>query len=475
MSTDSARARAEARTRSLGEGALRGTLFRLSLPAIIGMSSNALYNVVDSIFIGRLGTTALGAVAIAFPIFALIGAIGISFGMGAASFVSRRLGAGDRPSADRALSAAVVSVIVIGLSISAVGLVFLEPLLRLFGATDTIVPYAMQYARVLVAGSTIIMLKICFNNVVRAEGNTRWSMIGMVTGAGLNIVLDPILIFGAGLGITGAAWATIISQSVSLALLAGYFVLKRSYVRFNLLRFRLPLAHYREIVWVGTPMFFRQALASMGIALLNTLAAPYGDAAVGALGIALRVMIFGMMPVYGFGQGYQPMAGYNYGAGYYRRLFGVVRLSLTWTTVYATALAALLVSLAPTVVRFFSADPEVVAIGARGMRFIFSAFPVFGVQVISMVSFQALGKPMSAMLIGLARQGLFLVPIALLLSLSIGLDGVLAAQGVSDLLTGLLAGLLGLGLLRQLRREERTRDRSISPAGVKEATEPVVS
>lgn len=431
-------------------------MFSLSVPAILGMLSNALYHVVDSIYIGRLGTQSIGAIAVAFPIFALIGAVGISFGVGTGSFISRALGKGNKQQADRATAAGFLSVVVAGLSLTAFGLAFLDPVLRLFGATDTILPQARAYSVVMISGSTITMLKIYFNNLVRAEGNTRWSMVGMMSGAFLNIILDPILIFGFDMGIQGAAIATVISQGVGLTLLAGYFVKRHSFVRFRPWDLRVGAAAYQDMLGTGAPMFFRQAMGSFAIALLNNSAAPYGDAAVGATGVVLRVLVFGMMPVYGFGQGYQPVAGYNYGRGEFDRLFEAMRLSLTWTTLYTTALAAVAMVFAPQIISLFSSDPEVVSIGSQGLRMVYAVFPLFGFQVIPLVSFQSLGKPLPALLIGLSRQGIFLVPTVFILSSAFGLPGILASQGVADLLAALFATALGAGLIRTLRTEART-------------------
>lgn len=475
MDSSHRKERAEARTRRLGEANLRRVMFTLSVPAILGMLSNALYHVVDSIYIGRLGTQAIGAISVAFPIFALIGAVGISFGVGTASFISRALGAGRKREADRASAAGFVSVVVVGLSLSAFGLVFLDPVLRVFGATDTILPFARDYGVIMIAGSTVTMLKIYFNNLVRAEGNTRWSMIGMMSGAFLNIILDPILIFSVGLGIRGAAIATVISQGVALVLLAGHFVIRHSYVRFRPWDFRVPATVYRDMLGTGSPMFFRQAMGSFAIALLNNAAAAYGDPAVASVGIVLRVLVFGMMPVYGFGQGYQPVAGYNYGAGSFGRLFHAMRLSIVWTAIYTSALTAVALVFTPYIAGLFSTDSEVIAIGTFGLRMVYSVFPLFGFQVVALVSFQALGKPLPALFIGLARQGIFLVPAVFLLDSWFGLAGVLASQGVADLLTALCSIALGAGLVRTLRGEARvaaagepTGDAVVQPVGLAE-------
>lgn len=457
---------AEARTRMLGEGDLRKTLFALSLPAIVGMMSNAFYNVVDSIFIGRIGTTAIAAIAIAFPIFALVAAVGVSFGVGTASYVSRALGAGEKQRAERAIMVGLFGVIGFGLAFTITGLILIEPVMRAFGASDVVLPVAVEYGRVLIAFSLFPMLKMFFNNLVRAEGNTRWSMTSMITGAVLNIILDPIFIFVFGWGIRGAAIATVVSQAVAFSMLSGYFLFRFSYVRLSL-KTLVPAnlrPHssgsmqensliFRQILAIGSPMFLRQALGSFAIALLNVTAAPFGDAAVASVGVLFRLLIFGMMPIYGFGQGYQPMAGYNYGARLFDRLFGAMRLSLIWTAMYASFLTLVALTFAPQILSWFTSDPEVIRIGARGLRMVYSVFPLFGFQVIALISFQALGKPLPAMMLGVARQFLFLIPTVFILSNVYGLPGILASQGVADFFTSLLAIGFGIALIRTLQKE----------------------
>ncbi len=452
---------AEHRTRMLGVGDLRKTLFALSLPAIVGMMSNAFYNVVDSIFIGRIGTTAIAAIAVAFPIFALVAAVGVSFGIGTSSFVSRALGAGRKDQAERAIMVGLFGVIGLGLAFTIVGRMLIEPVMRAFGASEAVLPVAVEYGQVLITFSLFPMLKMFFNNLVRAEGNAKWSMTSMITGAVLNIILDPILIFGFGLGIRGAAIATAISQAVAFSMLSGYFLFRFSYVRLTLkslvsgvLRPHPPI--FRQVLAIGSPMFLRQALGSFAIALLNVSAAPFGDSAVASVGILFRLLIFGMMPIYGFGQGYQPMAGYNYGAKNFSRLFGAMKLSLVWTAFYAGVLTLLALTFAPQILSWFTIDPEVVRIGAQGLRMVYSVFPLFGFQVIALISFQALGKPLPAMMLGVGRQFLFLVPTVLILSNAFGLPGILASQGVADLLTSVLAIALGYRLIRSLQQESRT-------------------
>jgi putative MATE family efflux protein len=430
------------------------------------MMSNAFYNVVDSIFIGRIGTTAIAAIAVAFPIFAIVAAVGVSFGIGTSSYVSRALGAGQKQRAERAIIIGLLGVVVAGLTFTIVGLILIEPVMRAFGASEAVLPVAVEYGRVLVTFSLFPMLKMFFNNLVRAEGNAKWSMTSMITGAALNIVLDPILIFVLGWGIRGAAIATVVSQAVAFSMLSGYFLFRFSYVRLSF-KYVIPAnlrpqsqrltednaAIFRQIVAIGSPMFLRQALGSFAIALLNVTAAPFGDAAVASVGVLFRLLIFGMMPIYGFGQGYQPMAGYNYGAKNFSRLFGAMRLSLIWTAMYAGVLTSIALIFAPQILSWFTSDPEVVRIGARGLRMVYSAFPLFGFQIIALVSFQALGKPRPAMMLGLARQFLFLVPTVLILSNLFGLPGILASQGFADFLTSTLAIALGYRLVRTLQTE----------------------
>ena len=247
--------RAEERSARLGREKIPGLLFRLSLPAVITSLSTVAYSLVDAVFIGRLGTSALGAISVAFPLFSVIGGIGLTFGIGAGSFIARSLGRGEKSQADRTASTALVSVLLLGALIGIVGNLFLNPLLRILGATDTILPFAADYARILIFGSFVTVVNMTLGIYIRAEGNATFSMLGMLAGTSLNVLFDPFFIFLLGMGIQGAAVATVLAQGVTLVLFAGYFVLRMSYVRITLSRVSISAETYTEILKIGAPVF----------------------------------------------------------------------------------------------------------------------------------------------------------------------------------------------------------------------------
>lgn len=445
--------KAEMRAQAMGEEKIPKILIKLSLPAIVAMLINAIYNTVDAFFIGKLGTSAIGAVAVAFPIFSLIGAIGLTFGIGGASYISRSLGAGNKPEADRTTSTAFFTSLISGIIFTVLGLVLIIPLLRAFGATDTILPFAKDYTRILIMGSIFTMLNMTMNNMVRAEGNAPLSMIAMITGAVLNIGLDPIFIFTFNLGITGAAIATVISQSISTIILLTYYLSKKSYMSLSIKNLKPSKKIYSEILKIGSPSFIRNFLASFSIALINLAAKPYGDAAVAAIGLTFRVLVLGMFPLFGYAQGFQPVVGFNYGAKKFKRVFEAIRVSAIWTSVFSVAFAIVSITFAPNIISVFSNDPAVIDIGSRSLRAANLFFFLFGFQVITTVLFQALGKGLPAALLSLARQGIFLIPAVLIMPGILGLNGVIYSQPVADFLTIILTLFFAIDILRKLKKE----------------------
>ncbi len=455
------RERAERRTRLLGEGHLPRVLVTMAVPGIVGMTANAVYNITDSIFIGRLGTSQIGAVAVVFPLFTLAAAVGLTFGVGAASYIARCLGAGKTEEANRTLTFALAGTVVSGIAFMIAAGVFLDPLLRTLGATETILPYARDYGQVFIYGSIGIMLKMCLSHTIRAEGAALFSMAGIVIGALLNIALDPLFIFGFDMGIAGAGLATVVSQWTAALFLATYFLRGRGFLAPAISKLRVSVRIVREVIGNGGPLFFRLLLESSAVAIINTAAQPFGDAALGSVGVVLRVLLFGSFVVYGFGQGYGPVAGYNYGAGRFDRLFRALKLGHIWTTTYALLFASFIVGFAPQVMRLFSADPEVIRLGSMGLRIIHFVFPLFGFQMMALFTCQALGKARLAFFIGISRQGLFLIPLVLVLSRFYGFVGVLASQAVSDVLTAVVGAMFTVLVLRhvsRIRRRNEVRD-----------------
>ncbi|MFA7371112.1 MAG: MATE family efflux transporter, partial [Sphaerochaetaceae bacterium] len=300
----------------------------LSVPTIISMLVTTFYNMADTVFVSRLGTQASGAVGVVFALMSIIQALGMTLGMGSGNFVARLLGAREDEKANQVLSTTFFTALGIGGLLLIGGLSFLDPFMRLLGSTETILPYARDYGSIILLGAPIMAASFVMNTNLRAEGNAVLGMRGIVVGAFLNVVLDPILIFGFKMGIKGAAIATVFSQFVSFMILLSFYVRKRSILTLSITKFRWQWWLYREVITTGMPAFYRQGLASISMVFLNKGSAPYGDSAIAAMTIVSRTMQFLGSALIGFGQGYQPVAGFSWGAKRLDRLEGAFRFAL---------------------------------------------------------------------------------------------------------------------------------------------------
>ncbi len=444
----------------LAHGSIGSALFKLSAPAIIGMVVIAIYNVVDTFFVSLLrDTTLVAATGIVFPIFQLVGAVGLTFGMGAASVVSRRIGAGDTQAANEAAATAIYSVVVIGAVVSALGATFAGTILGLFGATPSIIGAATLYGRIIIGGSIFQMINMTVNNIVRAEGASMYSSAGQILGAGLNIILDPIFIFVLDMGITGAAVATVISQAVSMLWILGFYFRRQGVLNPLLLRnVRLRGSTYGEIMNLGLPTLVRQLLGSVSFAILNNAAAVYGDKAIAAISVTQRLFMLLMMTMIGLSQGLQPLAGYNYGARRYDRVHATIRLVFTISTGFGLVVGVAAFIFAAGIMRIFvPQDAEVIAMGVRAIRLTsFSLVPT-GLVIMFGGIFQALGDGRSALGLAVGQQGAFLIPLVIFLPRLIGLDGVFAAQPAGFILTFLIGVLLYKRSSRAMSRLEQKK------------------
>jgi putative MATE family efflux protein len=443
------------RERLLGEEKVTKALFKLSVPAIVGMMINAIYNVVDTFFVGKLNSTsATGAVAVAFPIFMLIGGVGLTFGMGGGSYISRLLGEKKKETADEVASTTFFTSLVVGIIFTTLGLIFLEPLLKAFGSTETILVYAKEYTRILIFGSTFTVMNMTQNNIIRAEGNPMYSMIGMSLGAVLNIILDPIFMFVFHMGISGAAMATVIAQGISFLFLSSYFITRKSYVEVCIKNITISKNIYKEIMKIGIPTFIRQTLSSVSISLINIAASPYGDSAVASMGIVLRIVSLGMFVIFGYNQGFQPLAGFNYGARNFNRLHQAIKISLKFTTIFSTCMALIFIVFANPIIRIFSNDAKVISIGVIALRAICILFPTFGFQNVYATLYVSLGKGLGALILSMSRQGIFLIPAILIMPKLFNINGVLFAQTVADFCTIIVTIVLANLITRTLSDEE---------------------
>ncbi|KHO40226.1 multidrug transporter MatE [Clostridium tetani] len=429
-------------------------LLKLSVPAIIAMLINAIYNIVDTMFVGMLNnTSAIAAVSIVYPLFMFIGAIGVMFGAGGASYLSRLLGEKKKEEADKTLTSTIIIGCIFSLIFTVIATVFLDEFLLMYGATDTIMPYAKEYGYVIVMGSIFTIGTAIMSNTIRAEGNSRYSMIATCIGAVVNIILDPILMFNFNMGIKGAAIATVIAQLTSFIFLLRYYYSNRNYINFKINLFKPTFNMFFEILKIGIPIFVTQVLASFALGFMNLGAKPYGDAAVAAMGIVFRVMSIGFYIVFGIGQGFQPVAGYNYGAKNFTRLEECIKISIRWSTIAAIITSLLFIIFAKECMLIFTRDREVIDIGIKAFRAASLLFPLFGYVNTYAVLFQALGKAVGAFILSISRQGIFYIPLMYILPKFMGLNGVMFCQTAADGLAFLETVIMAIWLKKQFKKE----------------------
>lgn len=439
--------------RMMTENPIPGLIGRLAVPTIISMLVTSFYNMADTFFVGRIGTSATAAVGVAFPVMAVIQALGFFCGHGSGNSISRKLGAQENDAAGELAATGFFVGMILGLLVLVLGLLFLTPLSRILGSTDTILPYTREYLGIILVGAPWMTAQFVLNNQIRFQGNAFYAMIGVGTGAVLNIILDPILIFGFRMGISGAALATVFSQLISFFLLlagvhfSGCIPIRLKNVRFH--RERL-----REIAGGGLPSLFRQGLGSVATMTLNIAANPYGDAAIAAMSVVSRIFMFAISALIGFGQGFQPVCGFNYGAKKYGRVREAFWFCVKVSTIFLFALSILGFLLSGHLIGIFRDDPEVIRIGTAAVRFQCATLILNGWIVMNNMMTQTMGKTFYASLLASARQGLFFIPILLILPRILGLIGIQSAQAAADLFAFLLSVVLYRKVKAELNAEE---------------------
>lgn len=426
----------------------------LAIPTIISMLVTSFYNMADTFFVGKINTSATAAVGIVFPLMAMIQAFGFFCGHGSGNYISRQLGAHNFEDASKMSATGFVSAFVLGLGILVVGFLFTDPLLRIMGSTETILPYARSYMRIILIGAPYMTASLVLNNQLRFQGSAFYSMIGITTGAVLNIVLDPLFIFVLDMGVAGAALATIISQFVSFCLLiAGTF--RGGNLRLNLRDFSPSLKYYQNIVKGGAPSLFRQGLGSFATVCLNLMAGPYGDAAIAAMSIVTRISQFAASVVIGFGQGFQPVCGFNYGAKLFKRVQEGFWFCVKFCTSVLLVAAVCGWIFSPNLIGIFlKTDPLVIEYGSQALRLQALTFPLVGWITIANMMLQTIGKTVKASLLAMSRQFLFFVPVILTLPGFLGILGVQFSQPIADFCSFLLAVPLSISVLREMSHEQ---------------------
>lgn len=447
----------EEKRKYLTEEKIPTLVMNMAVPSIISMLITSFYNMADTFFVGQIGTTATAAVGVIFPLMSIIQALGFTFGHGSGNYISRKLGQGEVEDAKKMAATGFVSALIAGAIFSLVGLIFLDGLVGMLGATPTIAPYARQYAMYILIGTPFMASSLVLNNQLRFQGSAFFGMIGMGVGAVLNIALDPLFIFVLDMGVSGAALATILSQIVSFCLLLRGCT-RGGNIAISLKNFSPSWAHYKEIARGGTPSLFRQGLGSVATICLNFAAGIYGDAAIAGMSIVTRVLQFANSAIIGLGQGFQPVCGFNYGA----KLYGRVRKAF-WFMV-SLAFCVLLIgsivgiAFAPQIIAIFrKEDLEVIKIGALSLRLQCIFLPLSAFVVGSNMMLQTIGKPVKASISAAARTGLFFVPAILILPQFFGLLGVQMSQAVADLCSFVLCVPLAGTTLLEMKRLEKER------------------
>lgn len=417
-------------------------LFKYSIPAIIGMMVNALYNVVDRMYIGRLGALPMTGIGLSLPIMTLIMGFGMLVGIGAGARVSIRLGQNNKELAERILGNAFVLLIVIMLTITAFGLIFQVPLLNLFGASEDTIGYATQYLTVILMGSIFQGLGFGLNAVIRSEGSPKIAMYTVLIGAIINIILDPILIFVFHMGIRGAAVATVFSQMVTTTWVLYHFTSSKSKLKLKWSYMRLDLKTVLSIVSIGMSPFFMQVAASVVSALANSaLKATGGDIAIGAMTVINAIVIFFLMPIFGINQGSQPIIGFNYGAKAFDRVKKTLLIAALIGSGLSTFGFILTQFWTKGLIQLFNNDPELVNVASKGMKLFLCMLPLIGFQIISANYFQAVGKAPKAMFLSLLRQVIVLIPLLIILPKIIGLNGVWLAGPIADFTASIVTAI----------------------------------
>ena len=410
------------------KGEITKTLLILGIPMIISMLVTALYNIVDTYFVSSLGTHQSAAVAIAFPISLYFSGIGLTFGVGAASYISRLLGAKKNEEANIVATVSFYTSIIFAIFLAIFLIVFM-------GATETVIPFALEYTVIFIVSTFLSTINITMGNIAIAQGQTTVTLKSMLCGAILNIILDPLFIKYLAMGVKGAAIATLISQIVTLIIYFYFFFIGNSYIKIKLNNFKPTLSIYIEVVKVGMFMFILQVLTGFSITLISNKAKIYGVAAVSAMGIVLRIVALGVNVIFGFMKGYQPFAGYNYGAKNINRVKEITKKAIEITTLYSLIWSIVIFIFSKEIMSIMIKDQEVIKIGEKALRYNTILFFTFGFQFTFATLYLSMGKAFIGGILNIGRQGLFLIPSIIILNNILGLKGIMLAQPAADIIS----------------------------------------
>ena len=430
-----------------------GKLIRgLAVPTVISMMISMIYNAADTYFVSKLGVSQSGATGIVFTLMGIIQACGFTFGHGAGSNISRQLGAKDFNSAKKYSSTAFFYALFTGTVIAAFGLLFLKPFMRVIGSTETILPYAMEYGKYILIASPALVTSCVMNNILRYEGMASLAMIGLTTGGVLNMALDPILIFGFDMGVSGAGIATAVSQYISMGILLSVFLMNKTQSKISVKYFTFSPKVIGNIIATGIPSFARQSLNSLSNMILNITASPYGDACIAALSIVSKCSMLIFSVGVGIGQGFQPVASFNYGAKKFERVRKSIFFTLKFDTIVVGTLAAVMFVFAPQVISIFRSEPEIIEIGKPALRFLCIAMVFLPSVMIANMTFQSIGKSGKAFFLACCQNGLFYIPLILIFNKLMGITGLEIAQPVAYVLAAAISFPMLMVFASQLKK-----------------------
>lgn len=427
----------------LGEAPIPKVLLALGLPTMVGMLINALYNLADTYFVSGLGTEQMGAITVAYPLGQVVVGLGLLFGNGAAAYLSRLLGRGEKEKANQVASTALYSGIFSGAAVIFFSVMFLKSILKRLGAIDSVMPYALTYTSIYITFSIFNVFNVTMNNIVSSEGAAKTAMCVLMTGAVLNVALDPILIYRFDLGVAGAAIATAISQTVSTLVYLYYIFQKKSLFRFHIKDCCFSKEILSEILKIGIPTLLFQILTSLSVAMTNDAVTKYGSSALAAMGAVTKIMSIGTLVVFGFLKGFQPIAGFSYGSKKYDRLREAIKTSVVWSTAFCVIFGLLAAVFSKEIIAQFTRDDmEMIRVGQTALRANGISFMVFGFHTTYSFLFLVMGKAKEGCILGACRQGICFVPVILLLPRILGLNGILYAQPTADILAAVVTAYM---------------------------------
>ena len=426
-------------------------LFKLGMPMVVSMLIMALYNVVDTYFVSGLGKHSVAAVSVAFPISLIFSGIGLTFGAGAGSYISRLLGGEKKKEADIVATVAMFTSVIIGAITGMTLLFLLTDVLKFMGAIPSIIEIAKKYAIIFIISTMVSTANVTAGNLAVAQGAAKVSLKAMIIGSVLNMVLDPIFIYGLNLGVNGAAIATLISQVVTLFIYIIYFKSEKSYIKLKISNFKPTINAYKEILKVGISMFLLQIFSSISMSKISSSASLYGEDAIAAMGIVLRIVTLGTNVVFGYMKGLQPLAGFNYGAKNYKRLNEAIRCCIKYINLFCLVWTILLYIFAPNILSIFGTGESVLKIAVPALRAGVIMFITFGFQFTYSTLYLSMGKALAGGFLSICRQGIIFLPFILLLPKIFGLNGVIYSQAVADLITTIITIPFAIDVRKKLR------------------------